>query len=677
MAETAPAPAKRRAKELRAQLNYHNYRYYVLDQPEISDAEYDKLMRELLDLEARYPDLVTPDSPTQRVGAQPSAAFQTVQHRVPMLSLGNAFDAQELRDFDERLKRHVGLPPEEPIDYVCELKVDGLAVSLTYEGGRLRTAATRGDGFSGEDVTNNLRTIRAIPLRLLGADPPRLLEVRGEVFLDRREFARLNEERAEQGLPLFANPRNAAAGSVRQLDPSITAGRRLNMIAYGIGAVEGRAFRLHSGTLEYLRKIGFRASPQHHVAQGIEEAVTFCLEWQERHRALDYGTDGVVVKVNSLALQEELGQVSRSPRWAIAYKFPAEEQTTVVRSIFVSVGRTGALTPVAVMDPVEISGSTVSNAVLHNEDEVARKDVRAGDTVVVRKAGEVIPEVVSVVLRKRPKGAKPFEMPETCPVCGSDAVRPEGEAVRRCTGIACPAQQAQRLLHFFSRGAMDADGVGPALITQLLDRELIRDPADLYFLTHQQLMDLERMGQKSAQNVLDSVAGTKRRPLARLVYGLGIRHVGDHVAEVLAEHFRSLKALAAASEEELTEVPEIGPTIAQSVAVFFRQEQTSQLLRKLTRAGVEPEVPEARAAAVAASPFAGKSVVFTGALSLPRAEAEKLVKSLGGRPSSSVSKSTDFVVVGEDPGSKYAKAQSLGVPVLTEEEFQRMVEESQ
>ncbi len=674
MPDAAPAPARERAEKLREQINYHNYRYYVLDSPEISDAEYDRLLRELQDLETRYPGLVTPDSPTQRVGVPPLEAFRTVRHRLPMLSLNNAFDAEELRAFDERVKRHLGMA-EEPIDYICELKVDGLAVSLTYVNGRLEFGATRGDGFTGEDITQNLKTVRAIPLRMLLPDPPPLLEVRGEVYLDKREFARINAERAEKGLPRFANPRNAAAGSVRQLDSSITASRRLNIICYGVGAVEGRAFRRHAETLEWLEKAGFRASPERGLCHGIEEAVAYCLDWQARHATLDYGTDGVVVKINSVALQADLGQVSRSPRWAIAYKFPPEEQNTVVRDIIVSVGRTGALTPVAVMEPVVVSGSTVQNAVLHNEDEVARKGVRVGDTVVLRKAGDVIPEVVSVVLSKRPADAVPYEMPTVCPVCGADAVRPEGEAVRRCTGIACPAQIAQRLLHFFSRGAMDADGVGPALITQLLERGLVHDPADLYFLSKEQLLELDRMAEKSAQNALNSLAATKRRPLARLVYALGIRHVGDHVAEVLAEHFGSLERTAAASEEELSEVPEIGPVIAQSVAVFFRQEQTRELLRKLKEAGVTPEA-EARAV-VEGSPFAGKTVVFTGALTRPRPEAEQMVKALGGRPSSSVSKKTDFVVAGEDPGSKYEKARELGVRILTEDEFRRMVEESQ
>ncbi len=661
-------------RELREQINYHNYRYYILDQPEVSDAEYDRLLRELMEWEAQYPELVTPDSPTQRIGAQPLASFRTVQHRLPMLSLGNAFTEAELREFNERVERLVGPDHAKHLDYVCELKVDGLAVSLTYANGVLQTGATRGDGFAGEDITQNLRTIRAIPLRLLLSNPPPLLEARGEVYLDRQEFTRINRERGEKSLPLFANPRNAAAGSVRQLDPGITAGRRLNMISYGVGVAEGVSFRRHMEALEYLQQAGFRVSPGVKVCHGMEEVVAFCQEWQQRHRELDFGTDGVVVKVNSLALQEELGQVSRSPRWAIAYKWPAEEANTVVRKILVSVGRTGVLTPVAIMDPVVVSGSTVTNASLHNEDEVARKDVREGDTVVLHKAGEVIPEIVSVVLSKRPPEAAPWKMPEVCPVCGSEALRPDDEVVRRCTGIACPAQLAQRILHFFSRGAMEADGVGPALIVQLLERKLVHDPADLYFLTHEQLLELERMGKKSAQNVLDSVAGTKHRPLARLIYGLGIRHVGGHVAEVLAEHFRSLERLAEASEEELTNTPEIGPTIAESIVVFFRQAQTKELLEKLERVGVRPPAPVEHAAAVKESPFLGKTVVFTGALSRPRAEAEKMVKDLGGRASSSVSKSTDFVVVGEDPGAKYVRAQQLGVRILTEAEFLEMVE---
>ena len=676
MPDPAPKQVRARVEELRRQLNRHNYLYYVLDAPEISDADYDRLFRELQDLEQQHPELVTPDSPTQRVGAAPLEAFETVRHRLPMLSLGNAFDEAELRAFDDRVKRYLGLPSDEVVDYLAELKVDGLAVSLTYENGVFTRGATRGDGATGEDVTQNLRTVRAIPLRMLADDPPPLIEIRGEVYLDRREFARINREREKEGQLLFANPRNAAAGSVRQLDSGITARRRLDIIVYGTGAVEGVFFGRHSEVLSYLERAGFRASPQRKLCQGIDKAIAYCQDWQQEHIELSYGTDGVVLKVDSLDLQRELGQVSRSPRWAVAYKFPAEEQTTVVKDIFVSVGRTGALTPVAVMEPVVVSGSTVQNAALHNEDEVARKDVRVGDTVVIRKAGDVIPEVVSVVLSKRTDKERKFAMPEKCPVCGADAIRPEGEAVRRCTGIACPAQVNGRIELFFSRGALNAEGVGPRIIAQLTARGMVHDPADMYFLTKENLLTLERMGDKLAQNLLDAIAPTKHPPLARLIYALGIRHVGDHVAEVLAERFGSLDRLAQATETELAETPEIGPVIAQSVAVFFRQDQTKRLLEKLGRAGVSPEVPAA-APAPSGGIFAGKTVVFTGALTMPRSEAEALVKAQGGRPISSVSKTTDYVVVGEAPGSKLEKAQQLGIPVLTEEEFRRLIQQSE
>ena len=677
MPDTAPESVRTRLAELRRQLSYHNYRYYVLDSPEVSDAEYDALFRQLQDLEEEHPDLITPDSPTQRVGAKPLDEFETVRHRLPMLSLGNTFDDNGLRAFDERVKRHLGLPKDETIDYLAELKVDGLAVSLSYENGIFTHGATRGDGATGEDITQNLRTVRSIPLRMLTDDPPALAEVRGEVYLDRREFARINREREEEGQPLFANPRNAAAGSVRQLDSSITARRRLDIIVYGTGALEGVSFARHSELLDYLVTIGFRASPERAVCRGIDEAAAYCRQWQEKHADLSYGADGVVLKVDSLALQGDLGQVSRSPRWAVAYKFPPEEQTTIVKDIFVSVGRTGALTPVAMMEPVVISGSTVQMATLHNEDEVARKDVRVGDTVVVRKAGDVIPEVVSVIEGKRIGDERAFVMPDTCPVCGAEAVREEGEAVRRCTGIACPAQVNGRIEHFFSRGALDAEGLGPKIIAQLTAKEMVRDPADLYFLTKDDILKLDRMGDKLAQNILDAITSAKRPPLARLISGLGIRHVGGHVSDVLAERFRSLHQLASASEEELVETMEIGPVIAQAVAVFFRQDQTKELLRKLKEAGLSPEAPAAPERAPAGGPFAGKTVVFTGALTISRSEAEAMVQAQGGRATSSVSKSTGFVVAGDAPGSKFEKARQLGVRLLTEEEFRRMIEQSE
>ncbi len=674
MSDPVPQKMRRRARELQRQLHHHNHRYYVLDSPEISDAEYDELFRELQALEEQYPALVTADSPTQRVGAPAVEELATVRHRVPMLSLGNAFDEGELRAFDERVKRHLDMPAEQSIDYLADLKVDGLAVSLAYENGVLVRGATRGDGATGEDITINLRTIRSIPLRMLADEPPSLIEVRGEVYLDRREFARINREREKAGDPLFANPRNAAAGSVRQLDSRITARRRLNIIIYGVGAVEGVTFERHSEILDHLEEWGFRASPQRDICHGVDDAAAYCQRWQQEHGSLGYGVDGVVLKVDSLALQRELGQVSRSPRWAVAYKFPPEEQTTVVKKIMVSVGRTGALTPVAVMEPVVVSGSTVQMATLHNEDEVARKDVRIGDTVVVRKAGDVIPEVVSVVTSKRTGKERKFRMPRKCPVCGADAIRPEGEAVRRCTGIACPAQVHGRTQHFFSRGGVNADGIGPRIVLQLLRRGLIKDPADLYFLTKEQVLTLDRMGDKLAQNILDAVRSVKHPPLARLIYALGIRHVGGHVAEVLAERFGSLEQLASASEGELAETPEVGPVIAESVAVFFRQHQTKELLDKLRRAGVSPESADATAAAEGGA-FADKTVVFTGTLSMPRAEAAGIVRSQGGRAVGSVSKDTDYVVAGESPGSKRDKAQELGIPILSEADFRRMVEQ--
>ena len=669
----ANSPAAR-AEELRRQINRHNYLYYVLDQPEVSDAEYDRLMRELQEIEAAHPNLITPDSPTQRVGARPAEQFGAVEHRTPMLSLGNAFGTDELTAFDRRVKRMLGLPETEPIEYVAELKVDGLAVSLTYENGVLTVGATRGDGLRGEDITQNLRTIKTIPLRLLARDEaPPLLEVRGEVFLSREEFQRINTEREAADEPLFANPRNAAAGSVRQLDSRITAGRNLDMIAHGLGIAEGIESATHWERLEFLRACGFKVSPRAQVCESIEAVVTYCDHWGERKRDLPYQIDGVVVKVNRIDFEDRLGHVSRSPRWAVAYKYPPEEETTVVRDIIVSVGRTGAMTPVAIMDPVEVSGSTVSRAVLHNEDEVRRKDVRVGDTVIIRKAGEVIPEVVAVVTGKRTGNEKPFVMPRRCPVCGSEAERLPGEAVTRCTGIACPAQIKQRIYHFASRGGMDIEGVGEVLVDQVVERGLVKDPADIYFVTNEQLLSLERMGEKSASNLLHAIEGSKRRPLDRLLNGLGIPHVGQHVADVLAANYASLEDIQRASAEELSQIEGIGPVIAEAIAVFFRQEQTKTLIDRLRRAEVVP-APRARPAAKATEgPLAGKTFVFTGELSgYTREEAEDLVRSLGGRAASSVSKKTDYVVAGESPGSKLAKAQQLGVPILDEPAFRNL-----
>ena len=673
-----PARAAARARELRDRINRANYYYHVLDQPEISDAEYDRLLRELIELEAKYPGVVTPDSPTQRVGAPPLEAFTTVRHVEPMLSLANAFGADELRAFDARIKRMLGLPAEEAIAYVVELKVDGLAISLTYENGLLTSGATRGDGFVGEDVTRNLRTIRSIPLRLLRPDGPLppLIAVRGEVYLDNREFQRINKQREQAGEPLFANPRNAAAGSVRQLDSRVTASRRLDMIAHGVGAVEGLEFSGQWERLEWLKKVGFRVSPHAERRAGIEQVIAFCEEWNERRHKLTYQIDGVVVKVNSAEYEARLGAVARAPRWAIAFKYPPEQETTVIREILLSVGRTGAVTPVAVMDPVRVAGSTVSRATLHNQDEIRRKDVRIGDTVVIQKAGEVIPEVVSVVTSKRTGKEKRFVMPKRCPVCRAEIVRPEGEAVARCSNPNCPAQLKETIRHFATRTAMDIEGLGPALVDQLVDCELVKDPADLYALSHDQVAGLERMAAKSAANVIAAIEGSKGRPLNRLIYALGIRHVGETVADLLARHFGSLEAFRQASEEALGKIAGIGPVIAASIAAFLRQQQTKRVLDKLVAQGVVPRGAPRRPAGP--QPLEGKAFVFTGELAgLTRADAEEWVRRLGGAASSSLSRKTDYLVVGESPGSKLDRARELGVATLSEDEFRDLMRKAE
>lgn len=684
--------AAERIENLREQLSYHNYRYYILDQPVISDAEYDRLMQELSGLEEQFPDLITPDSPTQRIGAKPAAAFQSYTHRQPMLSLSNAFGDEELLAFDRRIKRMLGMDAEADLEYVAELKIDGLAVSLTYEDGRFVRGATRGDGFSGEDITQNLRTIRTIPLSLLtdssdvqgsrfkiqgsrfqaqgSSAIPRLAEVRGEVFLTHEEFRRINREREQAGEATFANPRNAAAGSIRQLDPSITSRRKLDIFNYGMGYLEGAGFSTHYEVLGALRTWGFKVNPQTRLCGSIHEVQAFIAEWAERRSDLPYDMDGVVVKVNSLELQERLGSVARSPRWAVAYKYPATQETTVVNDIIVSVGRTGALTPVAMLEPVQVGGVTVSRATLHNEDEIRRKDVRIGDAVVIQRAGDVIPEVVQVIKDKRTGDEKAFEMPNDCPVCGGEVERPEGEAVARCINIACPAQIRERIVHFTSRSAMDIEGLGPAQVVQLVDRGLISDPADLYYVTMDDLLTLERMGVKLASKLHDAIQGSKDTTLPRLIYALGIRHVGEHVALVLADHFKSVERVRDASEAELEAVPEIGPVIAKSISHFFQQPENREVLDKLLRAGVRPKTEQI----VTGTPLAGKIFVFTGGLeTFAREEAEERVRLLGGKAASSVSKNTDFVVAGDKAGSKLEKARELGVPVLTEQEFVEMI----
>jgi DNA ligase (NAD+) len=663
------AAAKLRVEELRDQINYHAYRYYVLDDPEISDAEYDELVRELRELEERYPELVTPDSPTQRVGVTPADLFAPVEHRAPMLSLDNAFSPEELKAWATRVEKALG----EPVTYACELKIDGVAVALTYEHGRLVRGATRGDGRVGEDITANVRTVRTVPPRLLVKDPPAVLEVRGEIYLPVRAFEELNEELTAAGGRPFANPRNAAAGSLRQKDPKVTASRPLALWVHSFGYAEGIEFTSHSGFLAWCREAGLPVPPTSETRPDLDGVLDYVGYWQEHRHDVDWEIDGVVVKVDSIAQQRELGATSHAPRWAIAYKFPPEERTTLLRRIDVHTGRTGKVTPFAVLEPVVVGGVTVTYATLHNEDEVRRKDVREGDTVIVRRAGDVIPEIVGPVLSKRPKGAKPWRFPETCPSCGTRLVRPEGEADWRCPNTACPSRNVEWLFSFASRGAMDIEGLGYMTILQLLERGLVKDPGDIYRLTAEDLAGLEGFAEKSIANLLEAIERSKDRPLWRLLVGLNIRHVGEHVAQVLARAFGSIDALARASVEEIDAVPEIGPAIARSVYEWFHDPANLALLEKLRAAGVRM-AEEAPAGPVEEGPLAGKTVVLTGTLpSLSREEATRLAQEAGARVASSVSRKTDFVVAGENPGSKLARALELGVEVIDEEEFLRRI----
>jgi len=661
------AAARRRIDVLRRVIEHHSYQYHALDAPEISDAEYDALLRELQQLEHQFPEYITSESPTQRVGTPPAEAFATVRHRQAMRSLANAFNDEELQAWAKRVQSALGT---QQAAYVAELKIDGAAISLTYEQGRFVRGATRGDGVQGEDVTPNLRTIDSIPLRLKSTKVPGLLEIRGEVFLSTKAFEAINRERAAQDLPQFANPRNAASGSLRQLDPRVTASRPLDIFVYGTGAVEGMVFKTQEETLGWLRQEGVKVNTHTKVCRSLDEVAAYVAHWTEHREELPYETDGVVVKVNDFRQQAELGATSHSPRWAIAYKFPAEQAITRVKDIRVYVGRTGALTPVAELEPVRVSGVTVTSATLHNEDDVRRKDVRIGDTIVVQRAGEVIPDVVRVLLERRTGGERAWTMPSTCPACGTKVVRPEGEVVARCINASCPAQVLGGLIHFCSRGAMNIDRVGPKLLIQLLDRGLIKDASDLYRLKKEQLIELERMAERSAQNVLDSIEGSRRTTLDRLLYALGIRHVGGHIAELLAAHFRDVRAVMAASFEQIRDVEGIGPTIAESVALFFRQPQNAALVRNLLERGVRPAAP----ARAGPGPLTGKQVVITGSLSrFTRPQAEQLVRDRGGKIGGSISRKTDVLVVGEDPGSKLEKAKKLGVRTLTEAEFVKLL----
>ncbi len=664
--------AERQIELLRQQLQYHNYRYYVLDDPQISDAEYDQLMRRLQELEAAFPELIRPDSPTQRVGASPLEAFGTVVHSLPMLSLDNAFSATEVRDFDARVKRQLG--QSDPIDYVAEPKIDGLAVELVFVDGLFVQGSTRGDGVRGEDITQNLRTIKTIPLRLIAAAHaplPARLEVRGEVYMTKRDFQRLNARREEEGEPTFANPRNAAAGALRQLDPRITAGRPLAMFCYGVGNVEGVTFQTHWDVLQSLGRWGFRINPHIEQCHGIDAALAYYERLSQEREELPYEIDGVVIKVNALALQEALGTRSRSPRWALAYKFEPKQAVTRVKEIAVQVGRTGALTPVALLEPVQVAGVEVSRASLHNPDEVARKDVRAGDWVMVQRAGDVIPEIVEVLKERRTGAEKPFEMPTRCPICGSAVVRLEDEVVPRCVGLSCRAKLKESIVHFASKRAMDIEGLGDKTVDQLVERGLVKDIGDLYGLTKEDVLKLDRLADKSASNLIAAIERSKQTTLPRFLYALGIRHVGEHVAEVLARQYSDWQALQRAGYEELQSIHEIGPRIAQSIVAFFQDTGNQGVLEKLHRSGVRA-IPQQRPAVDQA--LRGKTWVFTGELkTYTRAEAKRLVEARGGRVTASVSRSTSYVVAGADAGSKLDQAHKFGVSVLTEDEFQALL----
>jgi DNA ligase (NAD+) len=662
-----------RVKELRAELDQHNYNYYALDRPSITDAEYDRLFRELQQLEEAHPQLVTPDSPTQRVGAQPLAEFAQVTHRTPMLSLNNAFAEEEITAFDKRVREALDAAT---VEYAAEPKFDGLAISLTYAEGLLVTAATRGDGSTGEDVTANLRTLRAIPLRLRGARSPALLEVRGEVLMLRADFETLNLRQREQGEKEFVNPRNAAAGSLRQLDPRITATRRLVFYAYGTGAPVDGGLRKHSQVLDRLAELGFPVTAERAVVKGVDGMLGFYRAIGVKRAGLSFDIDGVVYKVNDLSAQSTLGFVSRAPRFAIAHKFPAEEATTVVDGIDVQVGRTGALTPVARLQPVFVGGVTVTNATLHNEDEVHRKDVRVGDTVVVRRAGDVIPEVVRVLVDRRPPRTRRFVMPARCPVCDSAVTKAEDEAIARCSaGLYCPAQRKQALLHFASRRAMDIEGLGDKVVEQLVDGNLVRTPADLYKLGIVKLAALERMAEKSATNLVYAIEKSKHTTLARFIYALGIRNVGERTAQDLARYFGAIDRLAIADVEALQMVPDVGPVVAKSIAGFFAEPHNREVIEQLLAAGVGFAETEARHVDTT-SPVYGKTFVLTGALpNLSRDEAAQKIRDHGGKVSGSVSKKTDYVVAGADAGSKFDKARELGIAILDEAGLLKLLEQ--
>ncbi|RYL93403.1 NAD-dependent DNA ligase LigA [Sporolactobacillus sp. THM7-4] len=654
-----------RVRALRKQLNQYSYEYYVEDNPSVPDSEYDRLMQELLAIEAEHPELVTPDSPTQRVGGEPLKAFTKVTHDIPMLSLADVFNEQELLDFDRRVRQTVG----DDVTYVCELKIDGLAVSLTYEKGRFVLGATRGDGTTGEDITNNLRTVRSLPLTL---QEPADIEVRGEAYMPKKSFERLNRERQEKGEMLFANPRNAAAGSLRQLDPKITAARGLSVFLYSAGKFDREKVKTHFGLLEYIRSLGLPINPESRRCRSMQEVFDYIREYTEKRDSLPYGIDGIVIKVDSLAQQEQLGHTVKSPRWMIAYKFPAEEVVSTLEAIEVSVGRTGVVTPTAVLTPVVVAGTTVKRATLHNEDLIREKDLRIGDRVVIRKAGDIIPEVVNVLTKERTGREQAFAMPTHCPECGSALVRLEEEVALRCINPKCPAQIREGLIHFVSRNAMNIDGLGEKVVTQLFRKHLIHDVADLYHLNYEDLISMERMGDKSVRNLLGAIEQSRGNSLERLLFGLGIRYIGSKAARILAQAFKTMDQLSSASKDELLAVDEVGEKMADSLRTYFSKPEVVSLIEELKAAGLNMRYlgPDPRETVNSDSPFNGKTVVLTGKLEqMSRSEAKSEIEKRGGNVTGSVSAHTDIVVAGEAAGSKLKKAQDLQVEIWDEERF--------
>jgi len=669
MAERLTEEIKAEIKRLVDEINYHNYRYYVLDSPVISDEEYDRLLRRLKELEERY-NYILPDSPTQRIGAPPLEKFEKVRHKEPMLSLDNAFNYEEVREFDRRVKRFLGT--NEEIEYTIEPKYDGLAIELTYIKGLLEKASTRGDGYEGEDVTQNIKTIKSIPLRIEGGDVPEEIDIRGEVYMNIDEFERLNKEREMAGEPLFANPRNAAAGSVRQLDPSITAKRRLHLACYGVGAIKGREFSSQMEFIEWLKNKRFPVPAVVKLAKGPQKVIEAIEEISRLREKWPFETDGAVIKVNDFKLQKILGVKTREPRWAIAYKFPAHQATTRILDIKASVGRTGVLTPYAIFEPVRIGGVTVTRSTLHNWDEMERKDIRIGDTVLVERAGDVIPHVVMVIKEKRTGKEKPFPIPERCPECGSRVVREPDEVAVRCININCPAQVQERIIHFASRGAMNIEGLGEKTVELLYSKGLIKNFIDIYRLKKEDLLKLPRFAEKSAQNLIDAIEASKKTTLSRFLYSLGILHVGEYVAKVLARNFKRLEDLYHIKKERLTEIPQIGEKIANSIYDFFNNPENIKTLETMKKMGLQIINPEHAEKKAEKRPLEGLTFVITGTLPKPRKEVEEEIERLGGHVGSSVSKNTDYLIVGEEPGSKLQKAKELGIKTITYEEFLKL-----